>query len=448
MIAYRRVGAGKQYASRLRTGAIEILGSWKSKLGDLPAFLLLLLPFAIMGAVTKLNFRLVGDEGFYSLRVIETFASAWPRPNLADYGVTSTPLAYVLLTGWGKIVGFEIWKLRSLTAGATFLAAYMFYKLCKWQGLPYPLLSAFSFLLFPYVFFLGFTVYPENFALLFGVGALYCYIMNGDSPARVIAGSVLATLAIYCRQSYIFLPATLLGVDLLRRLRRKAAPSDRWTYLRPLILAIPILMFLPFYVLWSGATPPMTRTVEDPDWFLAVTPTHVNYVLMFVGFYFAPMLFRSQTAALVRTGRYVWLVALGLLAVYLAFPVQLNDAPGHSLVAGIVVHGVDLVGRLTWVSVGATVKLALWGIGLLIVLGEWMDRPWTEKKTWLVGMALSYIALMAVTPFVYERYYEILVPLLILILHRTIHSRRVLGWWVAVQVVLAGGFTLWQAVLK
>lgn len=448
MIADRRVGAGKQYASGLRTGAIEILGSWKSRLGDIPAFLLLLLPFAIMAAVTKFSFRLVGDEGVFSLRVIESFASTWPRPNLADYGVTSTPLAYLLLTGWGKIVGFEIWKLRSLTAGATFLAAYMFYKLCKGQGLAYPLLSAFSFLLFPYVFFLGFTVYPENFALLFGVGALYCYLMSGGAAGRMIAGSVLATLAIYCRQSYIVLPATILGVDLFRRIRRGSAPSGQWSYSRALILAIPILMFIPFYVIWGGATPPMTRTANAPDWFLAVTPTHVNYILMFVGLYFAPMLLRSQTVALFRRGRYVWFVALGLLAVYIAFPVRLDDVGGQSLVAGIVIHGVDLLGRLTWSGVGATAKLALWGIGLLIVLGEWLDRPWPEKKTWLVGMALSYIALMVVTPFVYERYYEILVPLLILILHRTFHSRRVLGWWVAVQVVLAGGFTLWQAVLK
>jgi hypothetical protein len=448
MISDRRGGAVEQFAGRVRAGAHGVLRSWKSKLGDIPAILLLLLPFATVALITRFDFRLVGDEGIFSLRVIESFASTWPRPNLADYGVTSTPLAYVLLTGWGKIVGFEIWKLRSLTAGATFLAAYVFYRLCKGQRLPYPLLSAFSFLLFPYIFFLGFTIYPENFALLFGVGALYYYLMNGGSPGRMIKGSVLATLAIYCRQSYIVLPATLLGVDLVQRLRRGSASSDRWSYSRPLILAIPILMFIPFFVLWGGATPPMTRLGTPGDWFFALTPSHVNYILVFVGFYFAPMLFRSQTVALKRTGRYVWLVAFSLLAVYFAFPVQLNDAPDHSLVAGLVIHGLDLVGRLTRSGVGAATKLALWVMGLIIVLGEWSDRPWTEEKTWLVGVALSYTGFMIVTPFVYERYYEVLVPLLILIMHRTFHSRRVLGWWLPIQALVAAGFSYWQIALK
>ena len=421
--------------------------SWEDKFGDIPAMLLLLLPFVTVALIMGLDFRLVGDEGIFSVRVIEKFASTWPRLNLADYAVTSTPLAYILLTGWGKIVGFEIWKLRLLTSGVTFIAAYVFYKLCKGQRLPYPLVSAFSLLLLPYVFFLGFTIYPENFALLFGVGALYYYLMNGGSPGRMVAGSVLATLAIYCRQSYIVLPATLLGVDLLRRLRRESAPSDRRSYWRPLILSVPILMFIPVYLLWGGATPPMTR-VGAGGWHFELTLAHLNYILMFVGFYFAPMLLRAQTVALVRTGRYVWLVALGLLAVYLTFPVQLNDVAGHSVVAGVVIHGLDLVGRLTWGGVGAAAKLAIWGIGLLIVLAEWSDGPWTEEKTCLVGVALSYIGLMIVTPLVYERYYEVLVPLLILIMHRTFHSRRVLSWWLAVQVVLAGGFTLWQVVLK
>ena len=415
---------------------------------DLAAFLLLLLPFAIMAATTGLAFRLVGDEGFYSLRIIGLFAGAWPRPYLADYGVTSTPLAYVLLTAWGKTVGFEIWKLRSLTAGVTYLAACIFYKLCKEQRLPYPLLSTSSFLLYPYIFFLGFTIYPENFALLFGVGALYYYLMHGGSPGRMLAGSALATLAIYCRQSYIVLPATLLGIDLVQRLRRGSVPSDHWSFSRPLILAIPILMFIPFYVVWGGATPPMTRTSSAGEWFLALTPFHLNYILVFVGFYFAPMLFRPRTVALIRTGRYVWLVALGLLAVYFAFPIQLNDLAGHSLVAGIVIHGLDLVGRLTWSGVGAAAKLALWVMGLIIVLGEWSDRPWTEHKTWLAGMALIYTSLMIVTPLVYERYYEVLVPLLILIMHGTFYSKRVLGWWIALQMVLAGGFSVWQIALK
>jgi hypothetical protein len=448
MITGRRVGAGEEYVSRLRASARRVLGEWMSKLGDIPALALLVVPFVVMAGATRLSFRLVGDEGAFSLKVIETFAGAWPAPNLADYAVTSTPLAYLLLTGWGKIVGFEIWKLRGLTAVATLLSAFLFYKLCKEQRLPYPLLSALCFLLSPYIFFLGFTIYPENFALLFGIGSLYCYFIYADSLRGMIAGSVLATLAIYCRQSYIFLPAAVLGVDLLRRLGRRTAALDHWSSWRPLVLGIPILMFIPSYIVWGGATPPMTRVAGHEDWFLALTPAHVNYILMFVGFYFAPMLFRPQTTALLKKGRYEWLVVLALAVVFCGFPVRLDDVAGHSFVAGIIVHILDLVGSLTWASAEATLGIALWGIGMLIVLGEWSDKPWSQEKSWLVGAALGYTGLMIVTPFVYERYYEVLVALLILTLHKTFHSRRVLGFWVACQALLASGFVYWQAVMK
>jgi hypothetical protein len=174
----------------------------------------------------------------------------------------------------------------------------------------------------------------------------------------------------------------------------------------------------------------------------------MNYILIFIGFYFVPMVFRPQTLQLIRAGRYVWLSAFGLLVVYFAFPVVLDDAPDYSVVAGIIVHGLDILGRVTWSSVKVTAELGLWAAGLLIILGEWLDRPWTYTKDRLVAVALCYSGLMLVTPFVYERYYEVLVPLLILILHRTCLSRRVLGWWVGVQAVMAGGFTLWQVVLK
>jgi len=448
MIADRRVGAGEQFASRMRARAVGVLRGWQSKLGDIPAFLLLILPFATVALITGLNFRLIGDESVFSLKVIRLFASTWPRLNLADYPVTSTPLAYILLTGWGKIVGFEIWKLRSLTAVVTFLAAWVFYKLCKWQSLPYPLLSAFIFLFFPYVFFLGFTIYPDNFALPFGIGALYYYLSDDGRPGRTVMGSVLETLAIYCRQSYIVIPCALLGVDLLRRLRSDSAISDRLSYWRPLILAIPILMFMPIYVLWGGATPPMTRLGSSADWFLAVTPHQVNYILVFVGFYFAPVLFRPQAENLPRAGRNVWLLAFGLLMVYISFPVQMNEFGGHPFMAGIVIHGLSLVGSLTGDAVGAAAKLALWVMGLIIVSGEWRDSMWTEQRTRLMGVALGYAALMVVIPLVYERYYGFLVPILILVLHRSFQSRRVLGFWLAMQAILAGGYSFWRIVMK
>jgi hypothetical protein len=423
-------------------------GNSQARSRDLQSFLQLTLPFVIVLIITNLNFRLVGDEGVYSLRVIELFAQTWPKLNFADYPVTSTPLAYVLMTGWGKLVGFEIWKLRGLTAFVTLLTAWVFYRLCKERQLPYPLLSTFTFLLFPYTFFLGFTLYPENFALLFGVASLYFYFTSHGSIPRTLAGSVLATLAVLSRQSYIVFPAAILGVDLLRRLCAGQAAVESSSAWRPLILAIPVLSFVPFFIMWGGVSPPMTQASQGGDFFLAITPTQLNYILIFVGFYFAPAVLSMRTEGLAKMGRSAWLVALGLLTIYVAFPVLLDDVRGNSRVAGILIHGLDSVGRVASVDLEIFAKSGLWGIGLVVVMIAFSDRPWTEMKTWLLAVALGYAGLMLITPLVYERYYMVLVPVLILLLHDRPQLRNAFACWLVVQAVLSASYFYWCAVLK
>ncbi len=175
----------------------------------------LALPFLAMIAVTGLDFRVIGDEPAH-LRIIERVARDWPRPDLSDYYSLSLPLPYVIWSAWGKIVGFDIWKLRLLAVLSTYLAANVLYGLCKRHTLPYPLLSTWIYVFHPYVFFHGFTVYTNSIAALFGILSLRFLLLEESRPGTWMAGCVWASLAALTRPSYLVLPAGILAYEVLR----------------------------------------------------------------------------------------------------------------------------------------------------------------------------------------------------------------------------------------
>lgn len=419
------------------------------RMADLRAALLLFVPFALMMLFTGMDFRLIGDETDFHVKIVEEFARTWPNLDLSNYRSASTPLAYVLLTAFGKVVGLEIWKLRMLTALATFGAAYLFYKLCARLELPHPLLSSLVFLFFPYIFFFGFTIYPENFGLLFGVWALSYYIPEEPSLKRLLKGSVLATLAIYCRQSYIVLPVGMLLYELRRLVQHGSGASTRRSVQRLALLAVPLFMFLPMLFLWGGFTSPGNLASQGGEWFLALTPAHLNYFLMLVGFYFLPMLLATHARYARKTWKGIFLPAAILMPVFIFFPVIFDEGKGPIAYAGgLIIHGLDVLRQTTSGVVASAAMLGLWMAGLIIASGEWARWPWSREKTKITTIGLTFAGLMTMTPFVYERYYILLIPLLLLLFHKSVRPTRLMAIWLGLQALLSAGFSYWQIALK
>lgn len=423
--------------------------AWPRLISAIPAGLLFSIPFAVMILLTRLDFKPIVDEAAYHIKIVESFADAWPRIDVTDYRSASTPMSYILMTAFGELMGFEIRKLRLLSAIAAFLSVYIFYGICKRQRLPHPLLSSFALLFFPYFFFFGFTIYPAAIALFFGMWALWYYLPDNATPGQLLKGSTLAALAILCRQSLIVIPAGMLLHEGVKGIRRGLyTPKDR-LLTRLFILATPILMFIPFVAMWGGFTPPMNRASQGGEWFLQLEPQNLNYILVVVGFYFLPSLLGSNSVQLLRSKKPVLLAGAVLVPMFFLFPIVFVEEPGHiSYVGGLVIRGLDVLGRSLGSAVGFLATLSLWIAGLLIVLGQWADLPWRTEQSRLVTIAITFVMLMAVSPFVYERYYVLLIPLIILLVHRSFHSKKLLYVWVTVQGMIAAGFSYWQIALK
>lgn len=434
----------KNLKNQIRTRTSQ----WAKQPWDLSVRVLLAIPFAAMLLITGLNFRVIGDEFYHNLS-IESFAIEWPTPNISDYPTTSTPLSYILWTIFGKVVGFEHWKMRLLTAIVTYLAMNAFYHLCKQQKLPYPLFSTLLLLFFPYTFFHGFTIYTDSFGLLFGVWALQYYLLKDPSRGQLLMGSLLATLAVYCRQSYLILPAGMLLFELYHIPWRDFFRTVRQRIGSWLILSLPLLLVLPVFFLWGGYTTPSHQSAQGGDQFVQFVLEHLNFLPIFVGFYFLPMLFSSQTIEILRSRKTALLALVALIPFYFLFtPVYSEEIDLMAAMTGIIGHGVNILGQKLGNPVSATALFVLWIVGVLIILGEVIDFPWSSVKSKLLALQAAFLIQIAFMPYVGERYYALAVPCLILLLHRSFRQRRLVLLWLAVQITLSVGFSYWQIALK
>lgn len=424
--------------------------AWPRIRADLLAGLLISIPILAMILITGLDFRLITDEGAFHIKIIESFADAWPRINLTDYRSASTPLSYLLMTAFGKLVGFDIGKLRLLSAIATFLAAYVFYLASRRLGLPYPLLAALILLLFPYVFFFGQTIYPMAIGLFFGVASLFYYLGDEESMEDLVKGSVLASLAVLCRQSFIVIPVGMLLNEGFQLVRQGFQLNSYKVAAKLFILSVPLLALIPLFVIWGGFTAPANQASEGGEWFLRLSPQHVNYILMVVGFYFLPLIIRLEGDETEISRRFVIIAVAVLLPIFVLFPVVfLSNVPGQVKPSGgIVIRGLNLMSRSIGANYGYLATMALWMAGLLVFARRWRPLSPDAETRKLSLMVVAFIFLMMASPFVYERYYVILVMLLILILYKSFTSKKLLLLWIGVQAALTAGFSYWQIVLK
>ncbi|MDQ6835555.1 MAG: glycosyltransferase family 39 protein [Actinomycetota bacterium] len=223
--------------------------------------LVLALPFLVMiavlgGMTVALPIFHGSDELVYHYPTILRFAGQLPFPDLHRYGAAQTPLFHLLMAYAGKVVGYELWRLRLLQVLISWLLALAVFALLhrrlglkRYQALALTLL----FVLSPYVFGQSFRLVTDNLALLFSVMAVERLERFRECERFVVflAGCGLIAAAIVTRQSTAFLlPVAALYV---------IHPGARLSVLTRLLgLAAVALAALPaglLFLSWHGLVP-------------------------------------------------------------------------------------------------------------------------------------------------------------------------------------------------
>lgn len=370
-------------------------------------FFVLSLPFIAFILITHLTFDTLTDEHLIHLKAIEAFASSFPSFLLKDYPSASGPLPYVLWVMMGKVFGFDLWKLRLLTAFFSYLGSLMFFNLCRDQEIPSPLLKTFILLFFPYIFLHSFTLYTSNIALFWELFSLRFFLRYAKTESKIdLAWGSLGSLAlVLSRQIDVALPLGALCFFLFeKRLKRPLT----------LFLSItPILGFLFLVAYWNGITPLKFRTAFHPSLKL----THLTLLLTVIGFYFQPVGLLEGW----RLRR--WAAFFLMLIPYLL----IFSVPYPEEGLGIVYYAIDFIGRkfhggLLWMLLfylGIVGGLVFYGIGKGI--HESGSPPLPSY------VLLFYLGFNCLNPFVYERHYYFAWPMILLLFPRNISENRIIS---------------------
>jgi 4-amino-4-deoxy-L-arabinose transferase-like glycosyltransferase len=196
------------------------------------------------------------DELNYHYPTILRFSRELPFPDLHSYGAAQTPLYHLLMAYAGKVVGYELWRLRLLGVLISYLLALAVFALLsrrlrmeRLQALALTLL----FVISPYVFGQSFRLGTDNLALLFSVLAIERFerFRECDRLGPLLAGCALVAAATLTRQSAAFLVpvAALYALRPAARLTR----TERGVALAGVALSVvPVgLLFLN----WHGLVP-------------------------------------------------------------------------------------------------------------------------------------------------------------------------------------------------
>ena len=244
------------------TGAARVPVTARSRavLGAAPGWLfpvLLALPFLIGIAVLKgltveIDTFHGSDARVYQLPTILQLSE---RLDFSGYPSAQTPLYHLLTAGWGKLVGFDLWKLRLLNVAFSYGAALALLRLLRratplepWQAFALTLL----FTLSPYFFGASFTLLTDNLAILFALLALErvdrfrsdASLLTFGVACLCIAGAVLT------RQSFLWL-VPLAAWFLLR----SPAPVER-RLAGAALLGLALAPLAALVVDWGGLVPP------------------------------------------------------------------------------------------------------------------------------------------------------------------------------------------------
>ena len=192
------------------------------------------------------------DAAVYQVPTIELFRE---RLDFSDYPSAQTPLFHLVMAGWGKLVGFELWKLRLLNVAISYGAALALLRLLR-RATPLGQLPAFAltlaFVLSPYFFGASFTLLTDNLAILLALLALeriHSFSRSGSMSAFALACLCIGAAAL-TRQSFLW----LVPVAAFFLLRRSDSLREAMAGVGLLVLALVPLGLL--VLEWNGLVPP------------------------------------------------------------------------------------------------------------------------------------------------------------------------------------------------
>jgi hypothetical protein len=349
-----------------------------------------------LGAVVLVRPAPALDEPLH-LRIARQFGPGLPSlAQLHDYPSATGPFFYVLFGNVGALFRYNLTLLRlavfALSLGSLLLFCRVLKRLVSAEDhLPALALLATA----PYFASLAGLFMTEHLGLCLGLGALLCYLRfrAAGKPMDAALALFFATLSIYTRAYYVFLPAAFFVTDIVRRSSWSGRDSSLTAHPPSLIASfvwlLPIAAFLPLTLLWRGLTPPAFQGIYQVgfEW------KNVTSILVWTGIVFLPWAWRGLkpwhllALAAVPAVLLVPLPGLGITRTFLTL------LPRPVVIAFVCAFGtVGLLWLLRLASLAAEQKIRVAAIGaLLLAAGLLVSGPQVYERYLLPGIPLMLV---------------------------------------------------------
>jgi hypothetical protein len=373
--------------------------------------------------------HLVSDEFRFYLPAIRQFEGALPSILWADYNFPGPPAALALQAIVYKLSGGSLLALRLFSTAMAVVAFFASERVFaadapgRRPGLTLLMTGCFAYFLSATFLIRQHSVTIAGLAIGY---QLSTQPAPSRSPYRALGASVALLLATLSNQMCVPFCA-LLAIRAFFSRGDSGATATRSRWLPMLVPAIPVVALTALILFWHGLEPPAFRANNASDAGVGLFhPAQLLVGLLSLGVWVFPAL---------KQPRRSWLAAAALW-LPCAFLVRQSDiyAPGQDFQHAISGPISSLIRHFSGAHPGIAPLLA--GAPVACGVAFLMERG--DPTFWLVRVyAALYIAMMSVTPFLFERYFLLLVlPLYWLLGRRLIADRSF--WPVAMaQAVIA-----------
>lgn len=348
-----------------------------------------------------------GDE-WHFVETVRLFGDEISLTTLTKYDEMSTPLPFIMYGLWGRLVGFEIERLRLLSlllAVVTYLLLFILLSKLL-DSRRSAILGTVFVIVHPYMIGFSLFVFTDMSAILFMVAA--CLAMNRGRPVWF---ALMLAAAMLCRQylAFVFLAAMIFFIMQWCH-RRDTMP--RSMLMATVLSSLPLLLL---FWLWGDVHPDNLRKQ------FYVAETFRYHPSAFV-LYISQLFWYLLPVVLTRWRRFysdyrLWLVATAVSVCYFAFPVTVSasavEAGTHTV--GLLHSSLVGLGGDAWLVSAVFYVGFLFGLPVLlsVVRDTYLrlrDRR-LDYELFLDLCILSFLLLMPLTYLTWEKYFMPLVPL-------------------------------------
>lgn len=384
--------------------------------------IVLLLPIFIFILIFGLNFPPVADEKSYFI-TSKLFGESLPNIDFKNYYadskefigsntpiVATPPLSIILYGLTGKLFGYDLWKLRTLSVLFGIVLIFTFYKILNDLHIKHPKIKTLIFLLYPYTLLNVFVAQSDIIALTFFVLSLRFFLRNKKHD--MLYASVFSTLAVFTRQDYVVIVPAMATSFLI--INQKNIWKNPESLRKLLYIAMPLLLITPLLLYWGGLFPSSYSALEGLKDTHKLSVSFEKFIFFFVliGAFFIPLLYGTK---LKLNKGHLFIILLAIL--FLFFPINFNNCEGIVCKVG------SYLGNYS-----NSLYFILMLIGGYIFFNQINILKKDDKI--MFTYIFWFLAASALTSVLRQRYYLYFIPLLTLQFYKNYDNKKILTLWI------------------